>query len=429
MPLDGSSAARADIVYPRLNVTVDTGAGVDVRNLDDINGATNDATTTATALATNDNVERTFDPATGGVTNTNHAGTTLFRLGWAFPVADMAPVDDTACNAIITAQTLNVLVNMSLTWSSSVADPATGTVAITFRASLWRYNPSTDAGVLIAAGSVATPTWNIAVAGGDPKGTFKQATIPIVIPAGGIEFASGEVLFLQIGFNTGTLPNPLSGTTTYVFALQVDSASTLIDFAAGQGIRLVCVKSDTCVGEGLVVAPLKQVTLARTTIGEGLITFTKASTISKTFTLLGEGVVSRVLAVAEDFNLIGEGVSSMTRVVGASKTFTLIGEGLVPRAGLAITLARTARGEGLVSFTKASTVSKTFTLLGVGIVTEVHPVSAFRTFTLIGEGIIVTTGANTSTICIPIDEVPEGGGGGGDIIIINKIFSPMRMKR
>lgn len=504
----------ADVLFPVNSTTVDTAAGIDIRLLSVAQAGATDSTQSVRFLHTNDGVERTFDPATALVTAIADAG--FFQgEGWALRLAeDHTPVDDTNCNSVLKAGTLVVQVRCLMNMNGGTLNTGADPTNFTFRAALYRYNTSSNTGTFIANGS-QLQAWVTTTLGSD-NNTRKNIAISVVV-ASDVEFLANEVLLLQLGVLSGTLPNPASGTTNFDVTLDVDDAATFLDFAGAppqditdQGIRQTCVLTHTLLGEGLVPLAKMAVTQSRTATGEGLVSSTKATVASKTFNLIGEGLVSRTLSVAEFFDLIGEGLVSMTRVVAASKTFTLIGEGLIPPAVLALALSRTATGEGLVTFTKASTVSKTFNLIGEGLVTmtkntqaqrtfnligegvvtrqmslviprtaigeglvtvtqavvasktftligeglvsqgrdttltfnligeglvtEVHPVAAFRTFTLIGEGLIVITGDNTSTITIPIDEVPvcegvTGGGGGGDIIIVNKIFSPMRMGR
>lgn len=496
---------RADILFPVNSTTVDTAAGIDIRLLSSAEAGATDSTQSVRFLHTNDSIERTFDPATGLVTVV--ADSRSFQgEGWALRLTeDHTPVDDnTNCNSVLKAGTVNIQIRVLQNMNGGTGNIGANPTNYTFRASLWRYDTVANTGVSINSGSTLQ-FWNTATTPND-NNTYKNIDIPVVVGSD-VEFLANEVLLLQLGVFSGTLPNPITGTTNFDLTLDVDHIDTFVDLA-GEGISLMCALTTNIVGEGRV--PLAGLAITRTlptVVGEGIVAAPgKLVVASKTFNLIGEGLVSRTLAVGEFFDLIGEGVSSMTRVVVAAKTFTLLGEGLVPTATRAVTLARTATGEGIVSFTKAATVSKTFTLLGEGVVTltkntqavrtfnligegvvtrqmslgiprtivgeglviftkvvaasktftllgegvvsqgrdlifvfnlvgeglvtEIHPVSAFRTFTLIGEGIIVTTGANTSTITIPIDEVPDGGGGGGgDIIVVNKIFSPMRMKR
>ncbi|HEX6215266.1 MAG TPA: hypothetical protein VFZ38_10630 [Vicinamibacterales bacterium] len=222
----------AAIVYADNGTTVDTGTGIDVRRLNAANPAAANDTQTAAFTHTNDNVERTFDPANAGVTNTNHAGTTLFRCGYAFRLAeDSTPTDDTNCNAFLPAQTLTVNV-----WSSANQSGGTyvsGTYGPTMRASLWRYNPATDAGVLIAAGSDTSQTWAVTA-----LNVFKNSPIAITVPA--TEILQGEILLLQVGFNTGTVPNPTLGTANWVHTMRVADPTnpTRINFVTG--LRTLC---------------------------------------------------------------------------------------------------------------------------------------------------------------------------------------------
>lgn len=219
--------------FPVNTTTVDTGAGIDVRYLATATGSA-DSTQTASFSHTNDNVERTFDPATSGVTNTNNANTTMFKLGWALGLAaDMTPTDDTHADAFIPAQTVTVgvVVNCSQTGGTYTS----GTVAPTFRASLWTYNPATDTGTLIAAGTTTGITWDLTPVTGD-IGTAKNASITISAPAtvfGAVKGTAAEVFYLQVGFNTGTVPNPTLGTAAYTMTMTVGTANTNVVLASG----------------------------------------------------------------------------------------------------------------------------------------------------------------------------------------------------
>ncbi len=476
---------RATTLYLRNNVTVDTGTGIDIRILDDVNGGTNDITQTATATHTQDNVERTFDPATAGVTNTNNAGTTLFKTGWALRLTeDMTPVDDTNCNAFLPAGTLTV--NLNVTLQNAGGTDLGGTQQPTWRASLWRYNPSTDTGTLIAAGSNNSTTWSTVAVTGD-AGTFKTVPVSIVVSTA-TEFSPGEILLLQTGLNTGTLTNPTLGTITYTFTLRIDNNNSAIVWAAGQSIKQTCTLSDTTIGLGTTTRDGLQNAIARSGIGKGINTESRAVVASKTFTAIGTGIATQTSALALLYSLTGVGVGTESRAVIASKSFSLTGSGEITRVVNPIfsrtligigatdftksiiaaksfeiigigtstesrtvqaqrTFSLTGNGEtaktlaiaedfnliglGDIAFNKAVTASKSFTIIGTGIIsregliiiavertatgkgliTEIHPVQAFRTFNVPGIGQILITGSNTSSITIPIDEVPDAEGG------------------
>lgn len=233
----------AGTLYLDNGTNVDTGAGIDVRFLNASNPGVADSTQTASFSHTNDNVERTFDPATAAVTNTNNAGTTLFRTGWALRLSqDMTPTDDTNCNAALVAQTITVTIRTTATQSGGTY--ASGTFQPTFRASLWEYDPTTDAGTLIGAGSSNTTTWNVAAVGGD-LGTTKTVTITITLSALW-EFTQGRVLLLQLGLNTGTVPNPTLGTGAFIQSVTIADPTdpTTVVFGTS-GIRTLCASTGT----------------------------------------------------------------------------------------------------------------------------------------------------------------------------------------
>lgn len=408
---------RATVLYPVNTTTVDTGAGIDVRLLDSAQAGADDSTQTASFSHTNDNVERTFDPATGSVTNTNNAGTTLFKTGWALRLTqDMTPTDDTICDAFLNSGTLTVNMNVNATQTGGTY--TSGTFGPTFRASLWRYNPATDTGTIIASGSTTGTTWDLTPVTGD-IGTAKTASISINVASdttfGAVGGTAAEVLYLQLGLNTGTVPNPTLGTAAFIVTLTVDNTNTKITFAAGQGIHQTGTITTNLTGAGTVTRNLDGA-LTRNAVGVGTPTSTKATIASKTFSLVGNGTVvmtkntqaqrtfnltangtvTRQLSVQKaNFNLTAIGTPTYSKVTVASKTFNMVGVGTLS-LNRALTLTRNA--------------------VGTGTVTNVHPVAAYRTFNLVGTGQVLVNGTNGTTITLPIDEVPTGGGGGTTII-------------
>lgn len=404
---------RADVLFPVNSTVVDSAAGIDIRLLDSAQAGATDSDQSVRFTHAQDGQERTFDPDNALVTTV--ADPLSFQgEGWALRLTeDHTPTDDTNCNSVLTAQALSVTVRCLLNMNGGTN--AGGLTTITFRASLWRYNTSSNTGTLI--GSASQPTsWDTSVLGGENNTRKNTQISPISVAR--TEFLANEVLLLQLGCEGTTLPDATLGTTNFDVTLDVDDPGTFLDFAAGEGIRIWCQLTNNVVGEGLVPVPTKAITQPRTATGEGLVSSTKATIVSKTFNLIGEGLVSRTLAVAEDFDLIGEGISSMTRVVGASVTVTVLGEGLVTRA-LDVGIPRTVIGEGLVSFTKAVIVTKIFDLIGEGLVSMDKNTQAQRTFDLVGEGVVTRTLA----VAIPRDVVGDGLVSFTKVVIAFKSFT------
>lgn len=393
---------RAAVLYPVNTTTVDTGAGIDVRLLDSAEAAATDNGQTVTATHTQDNQQRTFDPATTGVT-TNIASTTLGPKGWALRLSeDMTPTDDTNCNAYLPAGTPTV--NIRVTINQSGGTYVSGTYAPVWSAALLEYDPVANTGTLICWGTNGGGTsWTIAGLGAD-LGTFKNISIPCSVGAPPFEFAQGKILLLQIGVGMATIPNPSVGTATWTYTLSVDDASTNLTWAANQGIRQACAISNTLDGRGTLARTLAGA-LERSAVGNGETSHARASLVSKTFSLDGRGTASHTKALdLSAFSLVGKGEPTMTRAVEAAKSFDLVGVGCGTRA-LDVGLARSVVGVGEVVTERAVVAGKSFDLVGVGTVTEQHPVQAFRSFDLVGAGTV------TGTITIPIDEVPTEGGG------------------
>lgn len=406
---------RADILYPVNTTTVDTAAGIDIRLLDSAQAGATDTSQSCRWLHTNDGVERTFDPASALVTAVANANS-FQGEGWALRLSDdMTPTDDTNCNSALLAGTLVVSVRALLNMNAGTGNLG-GAENFTMRASLWRYDTSANTGVLIASGSAAQ-SWDTSALGGE-NNTIKDTAISIVVPST-VEFLANEVLLLQLGALSGTLTNPLTGTTNFDMTLHVDDANTNINFAASQGIRQVCVFTTNLAGKGTAFENAKAITMSDDLVGDGVLAYEKSANINKSFDLAGKGEVTDTKDVKlNDLNLTGKGTPTMSRVVAASKTFNLVGKGTAFESGKAIAIAKSLVGKGTVTLVKQSLINKVFNLVGKGTLTETHPVQAFRTFNLIGKGTLIASGLNASTIEIPIDEVPTGGG--GTTIIIKK---------
>lgn len=386
---------RATTLYPRNDTTVDTGTGIDIRLLASTQSGSNDVTQTCTALNTQDNVERTFDPATAGVSAVADART-LQKLGWALRLSeDMTPGDDTNCDIVIPAQTVTVTLDVGLSWGGVPLQASN----LTLRAALFRYNPSTDTGTSIADGASASTQWSTI-----QSGTFKTITVSITVPA--TTFSAGEILLLQVGVNTTSLGNPVSGTITYTMTLRVDNATTNVALASA--LIQACTLASDLVGEGLTSRGGMATDVARNLVGEGLPSSSRAVVAAKMFDLVGEGLASRAIAAALTRSKDGVGAVTPSRAVMAARTVEIVGEGVVTRDGLGTALTRPLVGEGLTDSSKAVVAARTFDLVGEGLVTEMHPVQAFRTFDIGGSGEILLTGPNGSTITVPLDELPTG---------------------
>ena len=311
------ASQTATTLYPVNTTTVDTGTGIDVRFLDTATGSA-DTTQTVAFTHTNDSVERTFDPATGGVTNTNNAGTTLFKTGWALRLSqDMTPANDTVNDTILPAQTLTV--NLVLTATQSGGTYVSGVFTPTVRASLWRYNPATDTGTLIAAGTNAATSWNAA----SEMGQSRNVAIPITLPAtvfGAAKGTTAEILMLQVGLNTGTVPNPTIGTANWVVTLTVGTAST----------NVTLTDSLAQVGYG-----------TGTATGSGTATAAGAPVLTTTGTATGLGTATGVLGATKMATGSATGSGTATGAFGAVKLGTGSAAGVGTAAGAGAKVAAT----------------------------------------------------------------------------------------
>jgi len=404
---------RTETFYPRNDTTIDTGTGIDIRILSTTQSGTNDVTQTCTADHTNDNVNRWFDPATTGNTDATDINTTLVKRGWALRLTeDMTPPDDdTNCNVIIPANTTTVTLDVGASWSGGAI---TGNTVPTFKASLWRYNPSTDAGTLIAAGTSAATTWQNLT----QNGTFKTVPISITVPQ--TTFSQGEILMVQVGMNTGTLPNPITGTTNWVFTLRINNATTNVAFASGSHLLQVCTYTNNLNGvgtptrNGLAITPTSYNMTALATP-----TYTRVPTIAKTFSMIASAIASRsgLLAIVLPRNLTALGTPSMARQVSALRAFNLSARGEIISYNRVLAMGRAATALGTIAYSKQVTASKSFNLGGIGTPTFSKFTIANRTFDMTARGEILTSGPNASTISMPIDEVPTGEGGSGPTYI------------
>lgn len=375
-----SGFQRAAALYPLNTTTVDTGTGIDVRYLDDVQPGATDSSQSVRNATQASNSERCFDPGNTLDTTVTNAATTLSKKGFALLLADMAVVDTTNCLATLVAQTATIA------WTGTATGTGAGNVGandvLTPRASLWKYSPSTDTATLIVGGSGTAVTISALLA---YTNTAYSASVSLSVPL--TTFTTSEVLYLQIGGNVACGAGLLSGARTSTWTLEVDVSTTSLVFAT-QGLRQICTLSHSIAGESAVSREgLIAALLPRQIVGEGSITYVKAASVAKTFLLVGEGISSLIRDVSISRVVIGEGLASFSRAVLAAKSFDIAGEGIATQSASSLDLARSAIGEGAATIVKVAIVSKTFDLAGEGKVTEIHPVQAYRTFNLVGEAL------------------------------------------
>lgn len=223
---------RANTLYPINSTTVDTGTGIDVRALSDTQPGATDSTQSVQNATQNTNAERTFDPATANDTTTNNAQTTNGKKGWAVPAAGMAP-GNASCVTRLVAQTVTVA------WNGVATGTGLGNTGIndvlTPKASLWKYNTSTDTATLIAGGSGTAISISAALA---YSNTAYSASVAITV-ASDVSFGANEVLMVVIGGNVACGAGFLSGARTSTWTMDVDASGTTVTFGT-TGLRLLC---------------------------------------------------------------------------------------------------------------------------------------------------------------------------------------------
>lgn len=390
---------RASTLYPINSTTVDTGTGIDVRALSSAEPGATDNTQTIAVTTQGSNAERTWDPATAS-TATNNAATTLAKTGYGVPDASMTD-GDSNCTTVLNAQTVTV----------NIAGLATGTGTgnvgandvLTPKASLWKYNTSTNTGTLIIGGSGTAITISALLAYTD---TAFSGSVSLSVPQ--TSFAANEILYLQVGGNLACGAGLLGGARTTTWKLSVDVSTT--NLTMSQGLVKACTNSTDLVGSGVASRNIAAA-LSRSATGSGVVTGSKATVASKTFSLVGDGVVSfaKSTQAVRTFNLVGTGTATRALSLALSRSATGVG---VPTMSRSVVAAKATNlvGVGTISRQGLILVMMERTATGVGTITNTHPVQAFRTFNLNGVGVILTTGPNASTITLPIDEIPTDGG-------------------
>lgn len=404
------AVTTATTLYPRNDTTVDTGTGIDVRILSATAGAT-DSTQSVRFTHTQDGQERTFDP--GNTLVTTVADASAFQgEGWALPLTDLTPSDDTNCNAYLQAGTTNVIIEVNCLMSGGTN--LGGASTSTFRASLWRYDPTANTGVLIAHGT-ATQSWNLGV-GGDGA-TFKATTIPITVPA--TEFSQGEILLLQLGVIGGNLPNATLGTTNFDFSLQLSSV-TRVNFTAGQHLTSLCPSTGTTSAaatatgvSGNVLATTGSDTASATVAGAG---GARAATVgAATGTASATGVMSSVAGTTGGATGVSTAAATVTGIgsmQGASTGTATVTGALGARGSMQGVSTGSAAASGSLGATGGMTGTAAASAVAAGFMAALSGTTgtsiAAAAVTGVGGAVVGTVGTvNVST-------------GGGDTIIVTR---------
>lgn len=212
---------------------------------------------------------------------------------------------------------------------------------------------------------------------------------------GGCMVGTGEKATAGATGTTTATMGATSSTANIVLALKLAPASVNYD------------QSFDLTGSGTVTLGGLAVTMSKTVTGDGEATMTRAVASTRTFDVVGDGVVDHTKSVVLVRSVTGDGTTDLTRQVAAEKTFTVTGDGTITQGEAAIDVAFTVTGDGEAQGTKATVAAKTFDLVGDGTVTEVHPVQASRTFDLVGVGDVPISGPNGATITVPMDQVPD----------------------
>ncbi len=235
----------AAVLYLINSTTVDTGTGIDVRALDDVEGGATDENQSVLNSVQGGTSERRFDPATTGSTTVSNAATTNDNKGWAVPlsaaIGDMVVVN-TDCVAWLKAQSATVA------WVGGITGTGTGAVGandvFTPRASLWKYNTSSDTATLIVGGSGTATTLSAALPYGP---TAYSSSVTLSVPE--TTFAANEVLMVVIGGQVACGAGLLGGARTCTVTVAVDVSTTNVTFAT-QGLRSLAQTTGSGAGSG-----------------------------------------------------------------------------------------------------------------------------------------------------------------------------------
>lgn len=400
----------ASTLYPRNDTTVDTGTGIDIRLLGSSAGAT-DETTSVRWTHTQDNTERVFDPATALVTTVANADT-FQGEGWALRLTDdMTPSDDTNCNAALTPGALSVSLDarLNMNGGTNLGGPS----LMTFRTSLWRYNPATNTGTLIATGT-GSETWTTSALGGE-NNIYKTVTSTVVVSSL-VEFAQGEILLLQVGCLGGTFSNAVLGTTNFDLNLRLASV-TRAEYAAGQKLTSLCAFTGAATGTGDAAGQASRVLGTQgTATGIGDAAGAMSARADATGTATGASDATGLASSVAGTTGSASGAGAATGVMGATGSMTGASTGTSAATGaLGSTGAMTGAAGGTSGATGilGATGGMTGTASGTGSAQGLASSVAGTTGTAEGTGTanglasIVLGAVGAVTIGEPASETPD----------------------
>ena len=384
-------------IYPYNGTTVDNDSGGDIRALRDTTSAA-DTTQNVAYTSDNDGTHRCWDPATTALATVRNAATTLYRTGWAIPVADFTPADS-RCVAVLAAQTVTVTANMTHAWAGQLIQ---GGPSSQLTASLWKYNPTSNAGTLIAGATGASTTWSNL----GEENVYKAVTAAITVAALA-EFDVAEILYLQIGILLGTIhPQLLGGAQSYTSTLDLNGSTVVF---GGTSLRVRCRDAQTCPGVGVPAKILARARVTRTPPGVGVAS-KQLIVVQKTHTVDAVGVPASTRRTRASRSVDAIGTGSRLVTAGLVRAATAVGT-----AARTLARVRTTRPVDAVNVPAGDRVWQAYREGTV----DVEAVPGFERaviFTRVSQ--VDAEVAASARVDLPIDDLPDSG----EAAVIKKIF-------
>jgi len=257
--------------------------------------------TDSTTIASHDNAAGTTQITLDPYTTRSTVGDIRANAGWAINRLGADGMVSTATEErFIPAGTWTVTMFVSI--------PAAGTLTGTLTVSnIYQIFRVSSTGARTAIGSTFTSnTVASALAAGANSGLLTATINP-----GKIILAPDETIHIGAISNmvqvAGALGATVVGTATY----QVGTAAEYVEVGA-PGVRTNYPRSTDVIGEGVPTRDALAITQSRSAVGEGAPTFSRASIISKTFSLVGEGAATNTKAIDVPRSLVGEGAVAGT---------------------------------------------------------------------------------------------------------------------